>query len=220
MGNANQIVCTMSQEDIAGHQKSTVFDAEEIKLLWLHFVTINSFSDHISQKQFQKAMLFKDTTFLDRIFRVVDKNDDNKISFAEYVECLSILSNKASKEDKLKFSFKIYDFDGDGFISSTDLRAVMAATLREHGIVITRPDIDFVVEKTMTEVNPKSENMISFEEYKKVVEGNPHMLAQLTINISSILAEYSSQSYTSLSSPRGFASALQVHNAAPSSKYR
>ena len=109
-------------------------------------------------------MLFKDTTFLDRIFRVVDKNDDNQISFPEYIACLSILSNKAPKEEKLKFSFEIYDFDGDGFISSTDLRAVMAATLREHNIVITRGDIDFVVQKTMAEVNPKSENMISYEE--------------------------------------------------------
>jgi Ca2+-binding EF-hand superfamily protein len=47
-------------------------------------------------------MLFKDTALLDRIFRVFDTDDDNQISFQEYVSCLAMISSKASKEDKLK----------------------------------------------------------------------------------------------------------------------
>jgi hypothetical protein len=55
-----------------------------------------------SSRQFQAAMLFKDSALLDRIFRVVDIDDDDHISFHEYLSCLSIISNKASQEDKLK----------------------------------------------------------------------------------------------------------------------
>jgi hypothetical protein len=52
--------------------------------------------------QFQVAMLFEDSTLLDRMFRVFDKNDDNVVTFAEYVECLSVISSKGTKEDKTK----------------------------------------------------------------------------------------------------------------------
>jgi Ca2+-binding EF-hand superfamily protein len=57
-------------------------------------------------------MLFADSALLDQIFRVFDANDDDQISFEEYLKCLSVISNKASREDKHLFSFKLYDFDG------------------------------------------------------------------------------------------------------------
>lgn len=202
----------MSQADTETHVKATVFNSEEVKALWFHFMTITAFTEFIEKQKFQAAMLFKDSAFLDRMFRVFDTNEDDKISFTEYISCLSFLSNKSQKSEKIKFSFQIYDFDGDGFISKTDLRSVVAASLREHNIVITRKDIDHVVDKTMTEIGPKHEDMISLDEYKIMVEKNPHMLAQLTLNISSIVAEYSSASYTALKEPRGFHSALNVHN--------
>lgn len=135
-------------------------------------------------------MLFKDSALLDRIFRVFDADDDNQISFMEYISCLSLISSKSAKEDKIKcknssksirlslldwrqlialcwyllVAFQIYDFDGDNFISSTDLTAVVAATLREHKILIRRADIDLLVQATMDDAHPKYPNMISYEE--------------------------------------------------------
>lgn len=53
-------------------------------------------------RQFQAAMLFKDSALLDRIFRVVDADDDDQICFIEYLSVLSTISNKASQEDKLR----------------------------------------------------------------------------------------------------------------------
>ena len=61
-------------------------------------------------------------------------------------------------------SFKIFDFDGDNFVSVSDLTAIVAASLRERGLVISRPDIDFIVKKTFDDVKPKHEGMITFDE--------------------------------------------------------
>ena len=52
-------------------------------------------------------MLFKDSALLDRIFRVFDADDDNEIIFSEYLSCMSSISSKATKEEKLKC--KLYD---------------------------------------------------------------------------------------------------------------
>ena len=53
-------------------------------------------------------MLFRDSAVVDRIFRVFDKDDDNMISFEEYLTCLATLSSKASEENKLKRNLYIF----------------------------------------------------------------------------------------------------------------
>ena len=50
-------------------------------------------------------MLFRDSALLDRIFRAFDLNDDDKIFFEEYLSCLSSISTKSSREDKLHCEF-------------------------------------------------------------------------------------------------------------------
>lgn len=47
-------------------------------------------------------MLFRDSALLDRIFRAFDLNDDDQIFFEEYLSCLSSISTKSSREDKLQ----------------------------------------------------------------------------------------------------------------------
>lgn len=48
--------------------------------------------------------------------------------------------------------------------------------------------------------------------YIALCSNRPHMLAQLTINISNIIAEYTRNNVIALSTPRGFQSALNLHN--------
>ncbi len=45
---------------------------------------------------------------------------DGKISFVEFVTGLASLYGD-NEEDKLKFAFKIYDLDEDGFITNGEL---------------------------------------------------------------------------------------------------
>ena len=51
--------------------------------------------------------------------------DINFYSFKEFIEGISQFSVKGEKEAKLKFAFKIYDMDRDGFISNTELFQVL-----------------------------------------------------------------------------------------------
>jgi Ca2+-binding EF-hand superfamily protein len=51
--------------------------------------------------------MFKDSTLVDRIFSVFDLDDDGVISFTEYIACLSILSSKATSEEKLKCNIDV-----------------------------------------------------------------------------------------------------------------
>jgi len=82
------------------------------------------------------------------------------------------------------------------------MTAVVGATLREHGVVISRPELDKIVLHTMTEAAPKQAGMISYEEYAKMASQKPQMLAHLTLNISSIIVEYTNATAVTFATPR------------------
>jgi serine/threonine-protein phosphatase 2B regulatory subunit len=188
MGNISS--CTLQQEELARLSAKSVFSQDEVKALWLQFSGITASEGGISREKFQSAMMFKETAMLDRIFRVFDKDEDNFISFEEFVECLSALSSKADQSDKLKLSFQIYDLDGDNMISVSDLTSALASTLRENDIIIERKEIDDIVSHTMDEMCPDVTGKISMSEYEDLVAQRPQMLSRLSLNISGIIREY------------------------------
>ena len=190
MGNS-AAVPSLSSEQLQQYVTNSVFTSDEVRALWSHFHLISSGQDSIDRNKFQAALMFRDTALLDRIFRVVDQDDDNQIDFTEYLLCVSTISHKMAQETKLEFSFEIYDFDSDGFISSSDLTTVLAVTLKEHDLVVTKPDIDEIVELTMKEAQPAIPGLISYPEYRSLVLSRPHLLSHFTINISNIISEYS-----------------------------
>lgn len=204
MGN-KFTVCSLRRDEIAAYVQSTHFTAQEIRALWFHFKEISSTEEDdgiIDRTEFQTAMLFRDSVLLDRIFRVFDTNHDEMINFSEFISCLSALSNKATPEEKLRLSFNIYDTDDDGLISKEELATMVAATMREHEIVMSSDDIEKVVRGTLNEIQPSRENYISFEEYKSLVAKKPQTLSILTLNISSIISEYTEAHGISLATPR------------------
>ena len=59
------------------------------------------------------------------MIQIFDKNKDGKISFVEFINGLAALSTGANDQEKLKFAFKVYDMDEDGYISNGDLFKVL-----------------------------------------------------------------------------------------------
>ena len=203
MGNAVQrLPCELSREEVDQFAGMTLFNAREVRALWYHFKAVSSKGDTITRAQFQTAVLLKDTALLDRIFRVFDLDDDNCISFSEYIRCVSTMSSKATQDDKLRLAFQIYDFDGDDRISIADLTSALAGTLREHNIVISRVDIDAIVVNTMREANVAEEGFMSYAEFKSLVSKRPQMLDCLNINISKIIDDYARLDGVSFATPR------------------
>lgn len=58
--------------------------------------------------------------FSGQAFKVLDANHDGTIDFREFL-CALNLSREGHSDEKLKWAFKMYDADGDGFISKTEM---------------------------------------------------------------------------------------------------
>ncbi|XP_028440430.1 guanylyl cyclase inhibitory protein [Perca flavescens] len=79
--------------------------------------------------------------YAEQIFRTLDNNGDGVVDFREYVMAISMLI-EGSAVEKLRWSFKLYDKDGDGAIT------------REEMLEITQAVYKMKVAAALTKSNP------------------------------------------------------------------
>lgn len=60
----------------------------------------------------------------ERFFQVMDLNNDGYVDYREFLTGLLRLYC-STFDQKTKFVFEIYDFDGDGFISKQDISTIL-----------------------------------------------------------------------------------------------
>ena len=94
-----------------------------------------------------------------RVIAVLDKNKDGNISFLEFVQGLNSLSSHAAEEDKLRFAFKIYDINDDGYISNGELFQVLKIMI---GSNLNDMQLQQLVDRTMIKADTDFDGKISF----------------------------------------------------------
>ena len=66
-----------------------------------------------------------DISFAKSMIAIFDEDGGGDVDFQEFVSGLSAFSSKGNKEEKLRFAFKVYDIDRDGYISNGELFIVL-----------------------------------------------------------------------------------------------
>lgn len=105
------LTCKLSDEQVQQFAQSTHFTPEEVIALSVHYDLISSAARDdglIDRSDFQTALGFtvKESLYVDRIFQLFDANGDSCISFAEFLQSVSILSSKATTEEKLRCEWR------------------------------------------------------------------------------------------------------------------
>ena len=111
---------------------------------------------------------------------IFDEDGGGDVDFQEFVSGLSAFSSKGNKEQKLRFAFKVYDIDRDGFISNGELFIVLKMMV---GSNLKDQQLQQIVDKTIMEADLDKDGKISFEEFTKMVENTD-------VSMSMTLGEY------------------------------
>ncbi|EDN04565.1 hypothetical protein HCAG_08231 [Histoplasma mississippiense (nom. inval.)] len=98
---------------------------------------------------------------------IFDEDGGGDVDFQEFVSGLSAFSSKGNKEEKLRFAFKVYDIDRDGYISNGELFIVLKMMV---GSNLKDMQLQQIVDKTIMEADKDGDGKISFEEFTRMVE--------------------------------------------------
>ncbi|KAM4593566.1 guanylyl cyclase-activating protein 2-like [Odontesthes bonariensis] len=125
--------------------------------------------------------------YAENMFRAFDKNGDNTIDFLEFVAALNLVF-RGDLEHKLRWSFKVYDKDGNGYIDRTELKSIIDSISRIRKC--SKPNsndsqltIDEVVDRILKAMDTDGDGIISMEEFIKGAQQDPWVLNMLTLDM-------------------------------------
>lgn len=169
------VVSSDSDSDFNNFEFGDVlFTKDELDRLRKRFQKIDADSSgKIEKNEFMSIPGVADNPLGMRIMDVLDSDRNGKISFDEFINGLSIFltanhgENNKNKNEKLKFAFKIFDIDNDGYISNGELFIVLKMMIGDN---VSDQDLQDLVDRTIAEADVEYDQMISFEEFVNVIK--------------------------------------------------
>eukprot|EP00695_Tsukubamonas_globosa_P001403 TRINITY_DN2422_c0_g1_i1.p1 TRINITY_DN2422_c0_g1~~TRINITY_DN2422_c0_g1_i1.p1 ORF type:complete len:178 (-),score=38.22 TRINITY_DN2422_c0_g1_i1:93-626(-) len=165
-------------EEVEEMQRGTNFTPKEIKRLYKRFKKLDKDgSGTITQDEFLAIPELAVNPLVQRVISVFDENRDESVNFKEFISALSVFSPKGEKEAKVRFAFRVYDMDNDGFISNVELFNVLKMMV---GSNLTDQQLQQIVDKTLLEADEDKDGKISFAEFEKMLT-NTDLDTKMTI---------------------------------------
>ncbi|XP_045536039.1 Kv channel-interacting protein 4, partial [Papilio machaon] len=132
-------------DSIAALRRATRFTEPELKRLYRGFkaecptgVVREDTFKHIYSQFFPQGA--NTAQYAHYVFNTLDQDRSGLLSFEEFVTGLSILS-RGTLEEKLRWTFSLYDINGDGYITKEEMTEIVTAIYDLMGKIV-EPMID------------------------------------------------------------------------------
>ncbi|KAA1084153.1 Calcineurin subunit B [Puccinia graminis f. sp. tritici] len=159
-------------------EKSSNFTGDEIQRLKKRFMKLDrDQSGSIDKDEFLQIPAIANNPLASRMIAIFDEDGGGTVDFQEFVDGLSAFSSRGDREQKLKFAFKVYDMDRDGFISNGELFLVLKMMVGNN---LKDQQLQQIVDKTIMEADTDCDGKLSFDEFKQVV-ANTDIAKQMTL---------------------------------------
>ncbi|KAI4315192.1 hypothetical protein L6164_028028 [Bauhinia variegata] len=145
----------------------TAFTVSEVEALFELFKSISS------------AVI--DDGLISKVFDLFDVKKKGVIDFGDFVRSLNVFHPNAPQEDKIDFSFRLYDLDNTGFIERQEVKEMLIALLCESDMKLANETIETILDKTFLDADVKQDGKIDKSEWQNFVSKSPSILKIMTL---------------------------------------
>ncbi|KAJ3009443.1 Neuronal calcium sensor 1 [Thoreauomyces humboldtii] len=185
MGKAHS---KLSAEQLTELQRCTYFDKKELQQWYKGFMKdcpTGSLDRPSFQRIYKSFFPFGDpSAFADHVFNVFDENKNGSIDFREFISALSVTS-RGRIEEKLVWSFQLYDINNDGYITREEMHQIVEAIYRMVGNMVKLPldedTPDKRVEKIFTLMDMNADGKLDMEEFREGSQKDPTIVQALNL---------------------------------------
>lgn len=161
--------------------QGTNFGSEEIDRLAKRFMKMDADNNGaIDKNEFLSIPGISQNPLSRRVIEIFDENRGGDIDFKEFVKGLSIFSSTTDPDDKLRFLFKVYDIDNDGYISNGELYLVLRLMVANS---LTEVQLQQLVDRTIVEADQDGDGKLSFEEFKRIIQSSSDITQKLSLSV-------------------------------------
>ncbi|XP_071373327.1 guanylyl cyclase-activating protein 2-like [Centroberyx affinis] len=125
----------------------------------------------------------EESLYIETIFRSFDTNRDNTLDFLEYVAALHLVL-RGNLEDRLKWSFKIYDKDGNGKLDRQEVKNLIRIIYK---IKLQRSDSTMTpneaCDRIFELVDQNSDGQISLTEFMEGAQKDEWVMNLLKLDV-------------------------------------
>lgn len=157
-------------------------------------------SGALSIDEFMSLPELQQNPLVQRVIDIFDADGNGEVDFKEFIHGVSQFSVKGDKLSKLKFAFRIYDMDNDGFISNGELFQVSVNEMKVEnskliifyvssqvlkmmvGNNLKDAQLQQIVDKTIVFADKDEDGKISFDEFCSVV-GNTDIHKKMVVDV-------------------------------------
>ncbi|TMS05398.1 Calcium and integrin-binding family member 2 [Larimichthys crocea] len=122
----------------------------------------------------------KENPFRSRIVESFSEDGMGNLSFNEFVDMFSVLSEMAPRELKAIYAFKIYDYNVDNYLCKEDLEKTLNKLTKEE---LTPEEVELVCEKTIEEADLDGDSKLSYSDFENMITRAPDFLSTFHIRI-------------------------------------
>ncbi|KAF8785494.1 calcium and integrin-binding protein 1-like isoform X1 [Argiope bruennichi] len=166
----------LPEEKIREYEILTYLTEREIIKAYEKFCSMNpdvnpeSLNPAISLERLDDLPELKVNPFKDRMIWVFTDPVSRCMTFEDYLDMMSVFSERAPLSLKAEYAFKIYDFDDDDLLSRSDLKEILNRLKVIENHLLEPQDWEEILDYVMEDGDIDEDGFIAFTEFCHIMQ--------------------------------------------------